>query len=145
MKPAKRKGSSSSSPAAEEDDDGTPTIGGVALELASPRCAAHRPRRSGVRRGVIAPGRAEAGAPLVLVLGLGVTVVPVAACHFCASGMDAGSPRRPATGMAVNLLLGSSSRLLALSGSGLAPYLAVPPRHHPPPLRPSLPHVSSSF
>nr|ABF96626.1 hypothetical protein LOC_Os03g30334 [Oryza sativa Japonica Group] len=79
---------------------GRPTLGGVALELASPCCAtlARRPRRSGVRRGVVAPGRAEAGAPLVLALGLCVTVVPAAACHFCASGMDTGSPRRPATG-----------------------------------------------
>nr|AAM74348.1 Hypothetical protein [Oryza sativa Japonica Group]AAP53069.1 hypothetical protein LOC_Os10g18850 [Oryza sativa Japonica Group] len=34
------------------------------------------PRRSGVCRGVVASGRAEAGAPLVLALGLGVTVVP---------------------------------------------------------------------
>ena len=126
---------------------GRPTLGRVTLELAAPRCAAlaRRPRRSGVCRGVVALRRAEAGAPLVLALGLGVTVVPAAACRFCASGMDAGSPRRPATSMAIKLLLGSSSRLLALSGSGLAPHLAVPPRRHPPPLRPSLPHVSSSF
>jgi hypothetical protein len=64
-----------------------------------------------VRRGVVAPGRAEAGAPLVLALGLSVTVVPVAACCFCASGMDADSPRRPTTGMAVNLLLETSRAL----------------------------------
>uniref|UniRef100_A0A0E0D7J1 Uncharacterized protein n=1 Tax=Oryza meridionalis TaxID=40149 RepID=A0A0E0D7J1_9ORYZ len=60
----------------------------VALELASPCYAAlaRRPRRSGVCRGVVAPGRAEAGAPLVLVLGLGVTVVPAAAYHFAPPG-----------------------------------------------------------
>uniref|UniRef100_A0A0E0FHG8 Uncharacterized protein n=1 Tax=Oryza nivara TaxID=4536 RepID=A0A0E0FHG8_ORYNI len=92
---------------------GRPTLDGVALELASPRCAAlaHRPCRSGVRRGVVAPGRAEAGAPLVLALGLSVTVVPAAACCFCASGMDVDSPRRPTTGMAINLLLETSRAL----------------------------------
>uniref|UniRef100_A0A0E0DSY5 Uncharacterized protein n=1 Tax=Oryza meridionalis TaxID=40149 RepID=A0A0E0DSY5_9ORYZ len=59
--------------------------------------------------------------------------------------MDTGSLCRLVSGMAVNLLLGSSSRLPTLSGSGLDPQLAVPPRRYPPPLRPSLPHVSSSF
>ncbi|BAD72227.1 hypothetical protein [Oryza sativa Japonica Group] len=39
----------------------------------------------------------------------------------------------------------SSLRLLALFGSGFTPHLAVPPRRHLPPLRPSLLHVSSSF
>uniref|UniRef100_A0A0E0CHG2 Uncharacterized protein n=1 Tax=Oryza meridionalis TaxID=40149 RepID=A0A0E0CHG2_9ORYZ len=77
----------------QEDDNGTASARSanpqrVALELSSPCCAAlaRRPRRSGVRRGVAAPGRAEAGAPLVLALGLSVTVIPAAACRFAPPG-----------------------------------------------------------
>ncbi|EAZ08465.1 hypothetical protein OsI_30730 [Oryza sativa Indica Group] len=90
---AGREEGASSSSLAPEEEDGTASARSanpqrVALELAFPCCAAlaRRPRRSGVRRGVVAPGRVEAGAPLVLALGLGVTVVPNAACRFAPPG-----------------------------------------------------------
>uniref|UniRef100_A0A0E0J1A6 Uncharacterized protein n=1 Tax=Oryza nivara TaxID=4536 RepID=A0A0E0J1A6_ORYNI len=72
---------------------------------------------------VVAPRRAEAGAPLVLALGLGVTVVPAAACRFCASGMDAGSPRRPAT------VPSDTSQVSCL----IPWYQGLIPRYHPVP------------
>uniref|UniRef100_A0A0E0F5Z5 Uncharacterized protein n=1 Tax=Oryza meridionalis TaxID=40149 RepID=A0A0E0F5Z5_9ORYZ len=151
-KPAGRKGSSSSSPAAEEDDDGTVPAKSANPQRGRPRARLPLLRRSGSPPSSVgcAPGSRRPGEGRS---GSSPRPRPQPRHHrrprcglpLCASGMEAGSVRQLATGMAVNLLLSFSSRLLMLSGSGLDPQLAVPPRRYPPLLQPSLPHVSSSF